>query len=152
MAGGGSAWETKCDINKQQSVGWSWLNWLAFAVPDLNGWMETALMCLCLCECVQAHSNETIGSIRWKIAEQLSCPVDNVQIFANDSMVSQTLTVMGRSHIWAVHRCQTLLQHCVRMWQLEWPHLFSERFRVIVNSKHYLFVLLIFTSVICVLF
>ncbi|TSK58130.1 Ubiquitin carboxyl-terminal hydrolase 24 [Bagarius yarrelli] len=35
---------------------------------------------------IEAHSNETVGSIRWKIAEQLSCPVDNVQIFANDSM------------------------------------------------------------------
>ncbi|MBN3302267.1 UBP24 hydrolase, partial [Amia calva] len=38
---------------------------------------------------LEAHSNETIGSIRWKIAEQLSCPVDNVQIFANDSMVGE---------------------------------------------------------------
>uniref|UniRef100_A0A672T701 Ubiquitin specific peptidase 24 n=1 Tax=Sinocyclocheilus grahami TaxID=75366 RepID=A0A672T701_SINGR len=37
---------------------------------------------------LEAHSNETIGSIRWKIAEQLSCPVDNVQIFANDSMLT----------------------------------------------------------------
>ena len=35
----------------------------------------------------QAHSNETIGSVRWKISEYLSCPVDNVQIFANDSVV-----------------------------------------------------------------
>ncbi|XP_063056881.1 ubiquitin carboxyl-terminal hydrolase 24 isoform X4 [Engraulis encrasicolus] len=37
---------------------------------------------------LEAHSNETVGSIRWKIAEQLSCPVDNVQIFANDSMLT----------------------------------------------------------------
>lgn len=37
---------------------------------------------------VQTHSNETVGSIRWKISEHLSCPVDNVQIFANDSVVS----------------------------------------------------------------
>lgn len=37
---------------------------------------------------LQTHSNDTIGSIRWKIAEHLSCPVDNVQIFANDSVVS----------------------------------------------------------------
>ncbi|XP_051510524.1 ubiquitin carboxyl-terminal hydrolase 24 isoform X1 [Myxocyprinus asiaticus] len=37
---------------------------------------------------LEAHSNETIGSIRWKIAEQLSCPVDNVQIIANDSMLT----------------------------------------------------------------
>ncbi|XP_073790154.1 ubiquitin carboxyl-terminal hydrolase 24 isoform X4 [Danio rerio] len=37
---------------------------------------------------LEAHSNETIGSIRWKIADQLSCPVDNVQIFANDSMLT----------------------------------------------------------------
>uniref|UniRef100_A0A8C7FJR2 Ubiquitin specific peptidase 24 n=1 Tax=Oncorhynchus kisutch TaxID=8019 RepID=A0A8C7FJR2_ONCKI len=32
--------------------------------------------------------NETIGSIRWKIAEHLNCPVDNVQIFANDSVLT----------------------------------------------------------------
>ncbi|KAG2461370.1 UBP24 hydrolase, partial [Polypterus senegalus] len=37
---------------------------------------------------IEAHSNETIGSIRWKIAEQLNCPVDNVQIFANDSVLT----------------------------------------------------------------
>lgn len=37
---------------------------------------------------LEAHSNETVGSIRWKIAEHLNCPVDNVQIFANDSVVS----------------------------------------------------------------
>ncbi|CAB1332019.1 unnamed protein product [Coregonus sp. 'balchen'] len=37
---------------------------------------------------LEAHSNETIGSIRWKIAEHLSCPVDNVQIFANDSVLT----------------------------------------------------------------
>ncbi|KAG9350930.1 hypothetical protein JZ751_024819, partial [Albula glossodonta] len=37
---------------------------------------------------LEAHSNETIGSIRWKIADHLSCPVDNVQIFANDSMLT----------------------------------------------------------------
>ncbi|KAG1964608.1 ubiquitin carboxyl-terminal hydrolase [Pimephales promelas] len=45
---------------------------------------------------LEAHSNETIGSIRWKIAEQLSCPVDNVQIFANDSMlISRSKTAIG---------------------------------------------------------
>ncbi len=137
MAGGGSAWETKCDL----SVGWSWLNWLEFAVPDLNGWIETALMCLCWCECVQAHSNETIGSIRWKIAEQLSCPVDNVQIFANDSMVSQTLTVMGHSA--QVPNTPTALCENVAAIMTAF---------VLVNSKHYLFVLLIVTSVIYVLF
>lgn len=37
---------------------------------------------------LQTHSNETVGSVRWKISEHLSCPVDNVQIFANDSVVS----------------------------------------------------------------
>ncbi|XP_026201108.1 ubiquitin carboxyl-terminal hydrolase 24 isoform X6 [Anabas testudineus] len=37
---------------------------------------------------LETHSNETVGSIRWKISEHLSCPVDNVQIFANDSVVS----------------------------------------------------------------
>uniref|UniRef100_H3DJS3 ubiquitinyl hydrolase 1 n=1 Tax=Tetraodon nigroviridis TaxID=99883 RepID=H3DJS3_TETNG len=37
---------------------------------------------------LQTHSNDTIGSIRWKIAEHLSCPVDNVQIFANDSVLT----------------------------------------------------------------
>lgn len=47
------------------------------------------LLCFCVFVCVlQTHSNETIGSIRWKISEHLSCPVDNVQIFAHDSVVS----------------------------------------------------------------
>jgi len=36
---------------------------------------------------LQAHSNETVGSIRWKIAKMLNSPVDNIQIFANDSLV-----------------------------------------------------------------
>ncbi|XP_034559403.1 ubiquitin carboxyl-terminal hydrolase 24 isoform X7 [Notolabrus celidotus] len=37
---------------------------------------------------LETHSNETIGSIRWKISEHLSCPVDNVQIFAHDSVLT----------------------------------------------------------------
>ncbi|KAM6962810.1 ubiquitin carboxyl-terminal hydrolase 24 isoform 2-T2 [Aplochiton taeniatus] len=37
---------------------------------------------------LEAHSNETVGSVRWKISEHLSCPVDNVQIFANDSVLT----------------------------------------------------------------
>uniref|UniRef100_A0A3P9QAJ6 Ubiquitin carboxyl-terminal hydrolase 24 n=1 Tax=Poecilia reticulata TaxID=8081 RepID=A0A3P9QAJ6_POERE len=37
---------------------------------------------------LETHSNETISSIRWKISEHLSCPVDNVQIFANDSVLT----------------------------------------------------------------
>ncbi|XP_034036320.1 ubiquitin carboxyl-terminal hydrolase 24 isoform X2 [Thalassophryne amazonica] len=37
---------------------------------------------------LETHSNETVGSIRWKISEHLSCPVDNVQIFANDSVLT----------------------------------------------------------------
>ncbi|KAH0618572.1 hypothetical protein JD844_017919, partial [Phrynosoma platyrhinos] len=37
---------------------------------------------------VEAHSNETIGSVRWKIAKLLSAPVDNIQIFANDSLLT----------------------------------------------------------------
>ncbi|XP_058887482.1 ubiquitin carboxyl-terminal hydrolase 24 isoform X2 [Acipenser ruthenus] len=37
---------------------------------------------------LEAHSNETVGSVRWKIAEQLNSPVDNVQIFANDSVLT----------------------------------------------------------------
>ncbi|XP_045440607.1 ubiquitin carboxyl-terminal hydrolase 24 isoform X7 [Pipistrellus kuhlii] len=37
---------------------------------------------------VEAHSNETIGSVRWKIAKQLCCPVDNIQIFTNDSLLT----------------------------------------------------------------
>lgn len=53
---------------------------------------------------VQTHSNETVGSIRWKISEHLSCPVDNVQIFANDSVVSvddsvQCLSGEGLTHV-----------------------------------------------------
>lgn len=35
----------------------------------------------------QAHSNETVGSVRWKIAKMLNSPVENIQIFANDSLV-----------------------------------------------------------------
>ncbi|CAL9695704.1 unnamed protein product [Knipowitschia caucasica] len=37
---------------------------------------------------LETHSNETIGNIRWKISEHLSCQVDNVQIFANDSVLT----------------------------------------------------------------
>ncbi|XP_023809753.1 ubiquitin carboxyl-terminal hydrolase 24 isoform X3 [Oryzias latipes] len=37
---------------------------------------------------LETHSNETVGNIRWKISEHLSCPVDNVQIFANDSVLT----------------------------------------------------------------
>nr|XP_033771654.1 ubiquitin carboxyl-terminal hydrolase 24 isoform X3 [Geotrypetes seraphini] len=37
---------------------------------------------------VEAHSNETVGSIRWKISKQLNSPVDNIQIFANDSLLT----------------------------------------------------------------
>ncbi|KAJ6662583.1 hypothetical protein lerEdw1_011720 [Lerista edwardsae] len=37
---------------------------------------------------VEAHSNETIGSVRWKIAKLLNAPVDNIQIFANDSLLT----------------------------------------------------------------
>uniref|UniRef100_A0A4W3HTX5 Ubiquitin carboxyl-terminal hydrolase 24 n=1 Tax=Callorhinchus milii TaxID=7868 RepID=A0A4W3HTX5_CALMI len=37
---------------------------------------------------IEAHSNETVGSVRWKMAEHLSCPVDNVHIFANDSLLT----------------------------------------------------------------
>ncbi|XP_078526269.1 ubiquitin carboxyl-terminal hydrolase 24 isoform X1 [Lissotriton helveticus] len=37
---------------------------------------------------VEAHSNETVGSVRWKIAKQLNCPMDNIQIFANDSLLT----------------------------------------------------------------
>ncbi|XP_056118772.1 ubiquitin carboxyl-terminal hydrolase 24 isoform X3 [Rhinichthys klamathensis goyatoka] len=62
---------------------------------------------------LEAHSNETIGSIRWKIAEQLSCPVDNVQIFANDSMlISRSKTAIGErapSALLTMNRDQKLL-------------------------------------------
>ncbi|TKC39834.1 hypothetical protein EI555_007459 [Monodon monoceros] len=37
---------------------------------------------------VEAHSNETIGSVRWKIAKQLCSPVDSIQIFTNDSLLT----------------------------------------------------------------
>lgn len=39
------------------------------------------------CLISQAHSNETVGSVRWKIAKMLNSPVENIQIFANDSLV-----------------------------------------------------------------
>ncbi|KAF2976666.1 hypothetical protein EK904_003280 [Melospiza melodia maxima] len=35
---------------------------------------------------IEAHSNETVGSVRWKIAKMLNSPVENIQIFANDSL------------------------------------------------------------------
>lgn len=64
--------------------------------------------CVCVCALVhvlQTHSNDTIGSIRWKIAEHLSCPVDNVQIFANDSVVSVHLNVFkAQSHLSVPHQ------------------------------------------------
>ncbi|XP_075688794.1 ubiquitin carboxyl-terminal hydrolase 24 isoform X3 [Rhinoderma darwinii] len=37
---------------------------------------------------IEAHSNETIGSIRWKIARHLNCPVENMQIFANECLLT----------------------------------------------------------------
>uniref|UniRef100_A0A8D0HEE5 Ubiquitin specific peptidase 24 n=1 Tax=Sphenodon punctatus TaxID=8508 RepID=A0A8D0HEE5_SPHPU len=37
---------------------------------------------------IEAHSNETVGSIRWKIAKLLNSTVDNIQIFANDSLLT----------------------------------------------------------------
>ncbi|XP_053549190.1 ubiquitin carboxyl-terminal hydrolase 24 [Bombina bombina] len=37
---------------------------------------------------IEAHSNETVGSIRWKIAKHLNCPVENMQIFANESLLT----------------------------------------------------------------
>ncbi|PIO31790.1 hypothetical protein AB205_0141210 [Aquarana catesbeiana] len=36
---------------------------------------------------IEAHSNETVGSIRWKISRHLNCPVESLQIFANESLV-----------------------------------------------------------------
>uniref|UniRef100_A0A8U8BN81 Ubiquitin carboxyl-terminal hydrolase 24 n=1 Tax=Geospiza parvula TaxID=87175 RepID=A0A8U8BN81_GEOPR len=37
---------------------------------------------------IEAHSNETVGSVRWKIAKMLNSPVENIQIFANDSLLT----------------------------------------------------------------
>ncbi|XP_078417060.1 ubiquitin carboxyl-terminal hydrolase 24 isoform X2 [Cetorhinus maximus] len=37
---------------------------------------------------IEAHSNETIGSVRWKIVSQVNCPLENLQIFANDSLLT----------------------------------------------------------------
>ncbi|XP_053324952.1 ubiquitin carboxyl-terminal hydrolase 24 [Spea bombifrons] len=37
---------------------------------------------------VEAHSNETVGSIRWKIARHLNCPIENIQIFANEILLT----------------------------------------------------------------
>ncbi|XP_064415907.1 ubiquitin carboxyl-terminal hydrolase 24 isoform X2 [Latimeria chalumnae] len=37
---------------------------------------------------VEAHSNETFGSIRWKIAKHLNYPVDNMQIFTNECLLT----------------------------------------------------------------
>ncbi|EMP33605.1 Ubiquitin carboxyl-terminal hydrolase 24 [Chelonia mydas] len=37
---------------------------------------------------IEAHSNETVGSVRWKIAKLLNSPVDNIQIFANESLLT----------------------------------------------------------------
>uniref|UniRef100_A0A8C3TC75 Ubiquitin carboxyl-terminal hydrolase 24 n=1 Tax=Chelydra serpentina TaxID=8475 RepID=A0A8C3TC75_CHESE len=41
-----------------------------------------------LCDTISAHSNETVGSVRWKIAKLLNSPVDNIQIFANESLLT----------------------------------------------------------------
>lgn len=37
---------------------------------------------------IEAHSNETVGSIRWKISRHLNCPVESLQIFANESLLT----------------------------------------------------------------
>ncbi|XP_068095522.1 ubiquitin carboxyl-terminal hydrolase 24 isoform X2 [Hyperolius riggenbachi] len=37
---------------------------------------------------IEAHSNETIGSIRWKISRHLNCPVESLQIFANETLLT----------------------------------------------------------------
>uniref|UniRef100_A0A8C5WGL6 Ubiquitin carboxyl-terminal hydrolase 24 n=1 Tax=Leptobrachium leishanense TaxID=445787 RepID=A0A8C5WGL6_9ANUR len=37
---------------------------------------------------VEAHSNETVGSVRWKMAKHLGCPVENLQIFANEHLLT----------------------------------------------------------------
>ncbi|KAM4720758.1 ubiquitin carboxyl-terminal hydrolase 24 [Rhinophrynus dorsalis] len=37
---------------------------------------------------IEAHSNETVGSIRWKIAKHLNCPIENLQIFANENLLT----------------------------------------------------------------
>ena len=39
---------------------------------------------------LQAHTNETIGSVRQKVAVRLRTVADQVQIVANDKMVSQS--------------------------------------------------------------
>ncbi|XP_075472164.1 ubiquitin carboxyl-terminal hydrolase 24 isoform X2 [Ascaphus truei] len=37
---------------------------------------------------IEAHSNETVGSIRWKIAKHLNCPIENLQIFASENLLT----------------------------------------------------------------
>ncbi|KAM5148138.1 ubiquitin carboxyl-terminal hydrolase 24 [Mantella aurantiaca] len=37
---------------------------------------------------IEAHSNETVGSVRWKISRHLNCPVESLQIFANESLLT----------------------------------------------------------------
>ncbi|XP_040216795.1 ubiquitin carboxyl-terminal hydrolase 24 isoform X3 [Rana temporaria] len=37
---------------------------------------------------IEAHSNETVGSIRWKVSRHLNCPVESLQIFVNESLLT----------------------------------------------------------------
>ena len=45
-----------------------------------------------VCFLHQAHSNESVGSIRHKVAQKLKLSPDTVQIVANDKMVSRKET------------------------------------------------------------
>ena len=45
----------------------------------------------------QAHSNESVGSIRHKVAQKLKLSPDTVQIVANDKMVSIPTYQLGAS-------------------------------------------------------
>lgn len=56
----------------------------SFFLLEFTAWADLLNHCRLI---LQAHSNETVGSVRWKIAKMLNSPVDNIQIFANDSLV-----------------------------------------------------------------
>ena len=40
--------------------------------------------------CVQVHSNESIGSVRLKVAQKVKMSPDSVQLVANDKMVGMS--------------------------------------------------------------
>jgi len=49
-------------------------------------------LCLCI---LQAHSNETVGSLRNKIAKVLKVPAEQIQFLSNEKMVRSERYLMS---------------------------------------------------------